>query len=131
MERGVEVPILFLWPWGFFRLLDFIDVVHLPADSCLGTVQEPPTRTTCLKSTWQYTSNLYRSTPPICNAVPCWLLSSGERETQQYTSNLYRSTPPICTAVRLPFVPAILLRKYHGLGFRKVPDCCETDYVSV
>ena len=65
---------------------------------------------------WQYTSNLYRSTPLICNAVPRWLQSFGDRETPQYTSNLYRSTPPICTAVRLPFVPAILLRKYQGLG---------------
>ena len=29
---------------------------------------------------WQYTSNLYRSTPAICNAVPCWLLSLEETE---------------------------------------------------
>ena len=65
---------------------------------------------------WRYTSNLYCSTPPICNAVPRWLLSSGERETPQCTSNLYCSTPPICTAARLPFVPVILLRKYQGSG---------------
>ena len=65
---------------------------------------------------WRYTSNLYCSTPPICNAVPRWLLSFGERETPQYTSNLCCSTPPIGTAVRFPFVPAILLRKYQGLG---------------
>ena len=71
---------------------------------------------------WQYTSNLYHSTPPICNAVPCWLQSFGERETPQYTSNFYCSTPPICTAAPLPYAPAILLRKYRGLGFRKVPD---------
>ena len=56
----------------------------------------------------QYTSNLYGSMPPICIAVPSWLLSLEERETQQYTSHLYCSTPPICTAV--------LLRKYWGLG---------------
>ena len=44
----------------------------------------------------QYTSNLHGSTPPICIAVPSWLLSLEEREAQQYTS--------ICTAIRLPFV---------------------------
>ena len=71
---------------------------------------------------WQCTSNLYRSTHPICNAVPCRLLSLEERETPQYASHLYCSTPPICTAVRLPFVPALLLRKYQGWGVRKVPD---------
>ena len=65
---------------------------------------------------WRYTSNLYSSTPPICSAVPCWLLSFGERETPQYTSNLYCNTPPICTAVRLLFVPAIFLGKYQRLG---------------
>ena len=64
---------------------------------------------------WQYTSNLYRSATPICNAVPRWLLSLEERETPQYTSNLCRNMPPICTVVRLPFVLAILLRKYQGL----------------
>ena len=66
---------------------------------------------------WQYTSNLYP-----CNAVPCWLLSLEERETPQYASYLYRSTPSICTAVRLPSVPASLLRNTGGWGFRKVPD---------
>ena len=83
----------------------------------VGTVQEPPTRTTCLKSTG--------GTPPICTALRpppfvtlCLrrLPSLEERETPQYASYLYRSTPPLCTAVRLPFVPAILLRKYQGLG---------------
>ena len=52
----------------------------------------------------QNTSNLYGSTPPICIAVPSWLLILEERETQQYTSHLYCSTPPTCTAVRPPFV---------------------------
>ena len=59
---------------------------------------------------WQYTSNLYRSTPPICNAVPCWLLNFGKRKRC--------STPPICTSH--------LYRRYfwentRGWGFRKVP----------
>ena len=75
---------------------------------------------------WRYTSNLYRSTSPICNAVPRWLLSFGERETPQYTSNLYCSTPPICTAVRLAFVPAIPLRKYQGWGFRNLDGPAES-----
>ena len=60
------------------------------------------------KKVLQYTSNLYGSTPPVCNAVPSWLPSFEEREAQQYTSHLYGSMPPICTAV--------LLRKYWGLG---------------
>ena len=58
---------------------------------------------------WQYTSNLYRSTRPICNAVPCRLLSFEERETPQYTSYLYRSTPPICTG-------SAFERTYQWLG---------------
>ena len=38
-------------------------------------------------------------------------------EQNEQEEPIYCSTPPICTAVRLPFVPAILLRKYQGLGF--------------
>ena len=80
--------------------------------NCLGT----PNPYNVSEKHWRYTSNLHRSTPPICNAVSRWLLSFGERETPRSTSNLYGNTPPICTAVRLPSVPAILLRKYQGLG---------------
>ena len=79
---------------------------------CLGT----PNPYNLSEKYWRYTSNLYRSTLPICNAVPRWLQSFGERETPQYTSNLYSNTPPICTAVHLRFVLAILLSKYQGLG---------------
>ena len=64
-------------------------------------VSETPTPTGLGESA---AANLYGSTPPICIAVPSWLLSLEERETQQYTSHLYCSAPPICTAVRLPFV---------------------------
>ena len=54
---------------------------------------------------WQYTSNLYRRTPPICNAVPCWHLSLEKRENSairllvvpQHASYLYRSAPRTCT----------------------------------
>ena len=68
---------------------------------------------------WQYTSNLYRSTPPICNAVPCWLLSSGERETPQYTSKLYRSTPPILYRSTPPICTGDTFEKIPGLGVRE------------
>ena len=44
----------------------------------------------------QYTSNLYGSMPPICIAVPSWLLS-----LEKWKPN---SAPPFSTAVRLPFV---------------------------
>ena len=71
------------------------------------------------KKVLQYTSNLYGSTPPICIAVPSWLLSLEERETQQYTSHLYCSKPPICTAVRLPFVRQYASHLY-GSTFEKV-----------
>ena len=71
---------------------------------------------------WQYTSNLYHNMPPICNAVPCWLLSLEERQTPQYTSSFYCSTPPICTAIRLPFVTTMLLRKYQWLGVQDFPE---------
>ena len=85
----------------------------------VGTVQEPPTRTSCLKSAG--------STPPICTTVrppfvtlpPRRPPSPKERETPQYASHLYSNTPPICTAVRLPFLPAILLAKYHRFAEKK------------
>ena len=63
----------------------------------VGTVQETPNPYNLSEKYWQYTSNLYHSTPPICNAVPYWPPSLEERETPQYTSHLCRSTPPICT----------------------------------
>ena len=59
-------------------------------------------------------SSLYGNTPPICIALPSWLLSLEERETQQYTFHLYCNTPPICTAV--------LLRSARGWDHRKVPE---------
>ena len=43
----------------------------------------------------QCTSDLYRNTPPICNAMPCWLLSFEEREMAPKCHN----TPPICTTL--------------------------------
>ena len=86
--------------------------VPLLLGQCLGTANPY----SLSEKYWQYTSNLYRSSPPICNAVPCCILNSGDKETLQYAPNLYCNTPPICTAVRLPFLPAILLRKYQGLG---------------
>ena len=69
-----------------------------------------------------YTSNLYRHMPPICNTVPCWLLSLEERVTPQHAFYLHCTMPPICTALRLPFVPAALLRKCQRLVVRKVPE---------
>ena len=54
---------------------------------------------------WQYNSNLYRSTPPICNAV-----KKGKR----------RNMPPICTAVRLLFVPQYASH-CTGSAFEKIP----------
>ena len=76
-------------------------MAHLCFGDCLGT----PNSYNLSEKYWRYTSNLYRNTPLICNAVPRWLLSFGERENAaihlqfvvQYASNLYRSTPPICT----------------------------------
>ena len=56
---------------------------------------------------WRYTSNLYRSM-----ASKLWRKGNAAVHLQfvlQYASHLY-------PAVRLPFVPAILLRKYQGLG---------------
>ena len=57
-----------------------------------------------LEKVLQYTSNLHGSTPPICIAVPSWLLSLEERETQQYTSHLYCKTPPHLYGNTPPFV---------------------------
>ena len=71
----------------------------------MGTVQEPPTCTTCLKSTCS-TPTICTAVPPtICNAVPCWLLNIGQRETPQYTS--------ICTAIRLLYVPQYTSHLYR------------------
>ena len=80
-----------------------VDLRGVPHGHCSGT----PNLYNLSEKCWQYTSNFYRSTPPICNAAPCWLLSLEERETPQHTSNLYCNTPPISTAARLPFIPAI------------------------
>ena len=38
------------------------------------------------------------------------------------TSNLYCSAHPIFTAVRLPFAPAVFVRKCQELGIPEVPD---------
>ena len=77
--------------WGFRTAPELIG-------HCSGT----PNPDNLSEKYWQYTVNLYRSAPPICNAVSRWLLSLEERETPQHTSNLYCSTPPICTIARFP-----------------------------
>ena len=46
-------------------------------------------------------------------------MSIEDNKTLPCTSDLYCIMPPICTVARVPFVPAMLLRKYQGLGFRK------------
>ena len=85
------------------------------AGHCSGT----PTHTTALRSTgsekyWHYTSNLYHTTPRICNAVPSWRLSLEERERRRTRS------PPICTAIRTYLyrsTPHICI----GNTFEKIP----------
>ena len=110
---------------GNASLLTKISVHNFGAPLPLLPTSKTPNPYNLSEKYWRYTSNLHRSTPPICNAVPRWLPSLEEREVPQCTSNLYCSTPPICTAVRHPFVPAILLREYQwlpGWGFREVPE---------
>ena len=53
--------------------------------------------------------------PPVCNAVPCWLVSLWRKENAavhlqfvaQYASNLYRSTPPICAGDTFGKIPGV------------------------
>ena len=99
-------------------LLRTLSLLRTPPGHCLGTPKPYNLSKKCCSTPPFFT--VVR--PPVYNAVPCWLLSFEEREMPQYTFNLYCSTPPICTAVGLPFVPAMLLRKYQCLGFRKAPD---------
>ena len=73
----------------------------------LGTVQEPPTRTTCLKSTGSTPPICTAVRPPFCNAAPFWLLSLEERAPPQCTPHLYRITPPICTGVTFEKIPGL------------------------
>ena len=64
-----------------------------------------------IKKVSQYTSHLYRNTPPIRIAVLLVPLGSEEREilsvllpfVSQCASHLYCNTPSICIAIRLPF----------------------------
>ena len=84
----------------------------------LGNVSETPTPTTCLKSTRQYTSNLYGSTPPHLyhrTFLASQLRRKGEPAVP-YASHLYCSTPPICTAVRPPFVRQYFWKNTGGVG---------------
>ena len=85
-------------------------------------MSETPTTTTSQKSiaihlqfVLQYTSNLYCST--------LGALRSEEREYCQYSSHLYRSTPPICIAIRLPFVSQYFWENRGGCGRRDIPHC--------
>ena len=57
---------------------------------------------------------MYYSTPLICIAVLLVPLSSQEREILQYSSHLYRSTPPICIAIRRPFVSQYAAHLHHN-----------------
>ena len=63
----------------------------------MGTVQEPLTRTTCLRSTG--------GTPPICTAVHPPFVTLCLAGFKALEKGKRRNTPLICTAVRLPFVP--------------------------
>ena len=82
-------------------LLVFFDGVGMPglpldlSGHCLGALSPH----NLSEKYWQYTSNLYRSTPAICNAVPFWQRNAAIRflVVPQYASYLYHGTPPICT----------------------------------
>ena len=96
--------------------------------SYLGTVQESPTRTTCLKCTG--------STPPICTAVRPSFVTLFLAGFQALKKGKRHNTPPICTTIRLLFVPqyasylyrstppistrSTFERRYWGWGFQKV-----------
>ena len=54
--------------------------------------------------------------PPICIALPSWLLNLEERQIPRYTSQMYCDTPPISTAVHLPFVPVGGSGKFLSYG---------------
>ena len=71
-----------------------------------------------LKKVSQYSPNSYSSA-----LVP---LRSDEREYCQFSSHLYRSTPPICIAIRLPFVLQYFWTNLGGCGHWDVPHCCPT-----
>ena len=79
-------------------------------ESNLGNVQEPPTRTTCLKKVPQYTSNLYSNMIPVCIAVLSWLLS----RFQALKKGKRCSTPPRRLGAVLPRIPVgmKLVRKF-------------------
>ena len=71
----------------------------------MGTIQESPTRTTCLKSTG--------STPPIRTAVRPPFVTLCLAGFKALEKGKRRSTPPICTAVRLLFVPQYASHLYR------------------
>ena len=50
-------------------------------------------------------------TSPICNTLPCWLLTLEKGKRRNTPPNLYYSTPPICAAIRFPFVRVILVTR--------------------
>ena len=80
----------------------------------LSTVQEPPTRTTCLKGTGSTPPICTAVRPPICNTVPRWLPSleeSLQRETPQYAL-----PPPICTGSTPPTCTGSTFEKIPGVG---------------
>ena len=91
--------------------MDSPDLWLTPPTRVLSEELQKPQPLLVSKKVLQYTSNLYGSMPPICIAVPSWLLSFKQRETQQYTS------PNI--AIRLPFVLQYASHLY-GSTFEKV-----------
>ena len=69
-----------------------------------------------LKKVSQCTSTWYCNTPSICTTALLVSLRSEEREYCQYSSHLYRGTPPICIALRLPFVSQCFWESPDGCG---------------
>ena len=85
-------------------------------------MSETPTTTTSQKSiaihlpfVLQYASNLYRS-------AFCAPYALRKGKCCQYSSHLYRSTPPICIAIRLPFVSQYFWEDLGGCGHRDAPQ---------
>ena len=50
----------------------------------------------------------------------------GKGNSRQYSSHLYRSTPPICIAKRLPFAPQYIWENLGGCGHLDVPNLKNT-----
>ena len=88
----------------------------------MGCKSETPTTTTSRKVSQYTSQFVFQYAPKFVLQYFWCPYTLRKWKSCQYSSHLYRSTPPICIAIRLPFVSQHFWENLGGCGHQDAPQ---------